>query len=93
MSAGWIETETAVDALLKEARSWGWSRSSEATIGLIHAAHLIRKLGADRVETAVYDEREVIENCTVEILRNSVTGEESVGWYRPKEGDNGHAED
>ena len=39
----------------------------------------------DKVETNIYDEVERIENCTVEILRNSITGEESVGWYRPKE--------
>ena len=29
-----------------------------------------------------YDEIETVENCTVEILRNSKTGEVSVGWYR-----------
>ena len=33
------------------------------------------------VETNIYDEKEVHENCTVEILRNSVTGEESVRWW------------
>ena len=31
-------------------------------------------------ETNIYDEEEIHENCTVQILRNSVTGEESVGW-------------
>ena len=38
-----------------------------------------------KVETNIFDECEVVENCTVEILRNSVTGETSVGWYRNKE--------
>ena len=33
-------------------------------------------------ETAVYDREEVIEGCTVQIWRNSVTGEESVGWWK-----------
>ena len=33
---------------------------------------------------AVYDQRETIENCTVEILTNSKTGEVSVGWTRSK---------
>ena len=34
------------------------------------------------VSIALFDECEVIEGCTVEILRNSVTGDESVGWWR-----------
>lgn len=29
-----------------------------------------------------FDEEEIIENVTVQIWRNSVTGEESVGWWR-----------
>ena len=33
---------------------------------------------------SVYDRRETIENCTVEILTNSKTGEVSVGWTRSK---------
>ena len=36
------------------------------------------------VEINVFDEREVHENCTVEILRNSVTGEISIGWWENK---------
>ena len=28
-----------------------------------------------------YDECEVHENCTVEVWRNSKTGEVSIGWY------------
>ena len=34
------------------------------------------------VEIAIYDECIRYPNCTVEILRNSVTGDESVGWWR-----------
>lgn len=30
----------------------------------------------------VYDKEEIIENCTVQILTNTVTGEVSVGWWR-----------
>jgi len=30
----------------------------------------------------IYDERELLPDCTVEILRNSVTGQESFGWWR-----------
>ena len=33
------------------------------------------------VSMAIYDEEEIHENCTVQVLRNSVTGEISVGWW------------
>ena len=29
-----------------------------------------------------YDREEIIENCTVQLLINSVTGNVSVGWWR-----------
>lgn len=29
-----------------------------------------------------YDREEIIENCTVQILTNSKTGEVSIGWWR-----------
>lgn len=29
----------------------------------------------------LFDEEEIIHNCTVQILRNSVTGEISIGWW------------
>lgn len=31
---------------------------------------------------AVYDEEELHHGCTVQVLRNSTTGECSVGWWR-----------
>jgi hypothetical protein len=31
---------------------------------------------------AFFDGEEIIENCTVQILTNSETGEVSVGWWR-----------
>ena len=34
-----------------------------------------------RVVLNIFDEVEVHDNCTVQILRNSATGEESVGWW------------
>lgn len=38
---------------------------------------------AEYVETEcnLFDVEEIHEDCTVQILRNSVTGEESVGWW------------
>ena len=37
--------------------------------------------GAVSVSMSIYDEEEIHRNCTVQIWRNSVTGEESVGWW------------
>ena len=36
----------------------------------------------DDVEVNMYDVEEIYDNCTVQILRNSATGEKSVGWWR-----------
>jgi len=33
------------------------------------------------IETNLYDKIETHENCTVEILHNTSTGEYSVGWW------------
>ena len=30
----------------------------------------------------VYNEEEIHENCTVQVWRNTVTGETSVGWWQ-----------
>lgn len=30
----------------------------------------------------IYDKEEIVENCTVQILTNTETGEVSVGWWR-----------
>lgn len=38
--------------------------------------------GVAPVDTNIFDEEETYPNCTVQILRNSLTGEESVGWFR-----------
>ena len=39
-------------------------------------------------EMNIFDQEEIIENCTVQILTNSVTGQVSIGWWRNKEADN-----
>ena len=33
-------------------------------------------------EISFYDEEENVENCTVQILSNSKTGDISIGWWR-----------
>lgn len=42
---------------------------------------LRRKLKEAKITTTIYDIEEIHPNCTVQILRNSVTGEISVGWW------------
>lgn len=37
------------------------------------------------VEPNIYDVEEIHENCTVQILRNSITGETSFGWWENTE--------
>lgn len=38
-----------------------------------------------KVETNIFDQEEIHHNCTVQILHNSVTGEQSVGWWKEDE--------
>ena len=38
------------------------------------------------VEPNIYDQEEIHENCTVQILKNSMTGACSVGWWENEEG-------
>lgn len=33
------------------------------------------------VETNIFDIEEIHENCTVQVLKNSITGDVSVGWW------------
>ena len=37
--------------------------------------------GVYLIETSIYDIEEIYPDCTVQVLRNSVTGEVSVGWW------------
>lgn len=34
---------------------------------------------------AIYDQEEIHHNCTVQVLRNSATGDVSVGWWKEKD--------
>lgn len=45
-----------------------------------------KKKGIVKVETNFYDKVETYENCTVQVLTNTKTGEVSVGWWRNEEG-------
>ena len=37
--------------------------------------------GIIKVDANLFDEVEIHENCTVQVLRNTVTGEVSIGWW------------
>lgn len=55
-------------------------------MGIISIEEINRKLQTlnrtkSMVETNIYDVEEIHHNCTVQILRNSVTGEQSIGWW------------
>ena len=39
------------------------------------------------VETNIYDQEEIHHGCIVQVLRNSVTGDVSVGWWKEKKGE------
>ncbi len=39
-----------------------------------------------QVETNVFDKETIYENCTIQVLTNTVTGEVSVGWWRNERG-------
>ena len=39
------------------------------------------------IETNIFDIEEIYPNCTVQVLKNSVTGEISVGWWKNEEDD------
>lgn len=44
----------------------------------------VKYAGHDQIadmELNLYDQEEIHENCTVQILRNSITGAVSVGWW------------
>lgn len=36
----------------------------------------------NKIEINIYDKEEIFENCTVQVLTNTITGEVSVGWWR-----------
>lgn len=38
-----------------------------------------------RVDAPIFDREELFPDCTVQVLTNSLTGEQSVGWWPNKE--------
>lgn len=58
---------------------------SGGAVGLVTAALLQTASDEDDMmvdSIGVYNEEEIHENCTVQVWRNTVTGETSVGWWQ-----------
>lgn len=45
-------------------------------------ATLEQTMNGGNPSVSVFDKEEIIENCTVQILSNSTTGEVSIGWWK-----------
>jgi hypothetical protein len=45
----------------------------------------IDRMKQREIEVNIYDREEIHENCTVQVLTNSVTGAVSVGWWDNEE--------
>ena len=88
--------EARIAADLDEYRSWIQKQKEQIRNGsdrpLIRASYIVAmkkvlcylrnaETIADKVETNIFDEEEIHNNCTVQILHNTVTGETSVGWW------------
>lgn len=53
----------------------------------VHEGEIIKTPTGCRMEVQMfplYDQEEIFPDCTVQVLRNSVTGETSVGWWENK---------
>ena len=58
---------------------------SGGAVGFVTAALLQTASDEDDMmldSIGVYNEEEIHENCTVQVWRNTVTGETSVGWWQ-----------
>lgn len=39
-------------------------------------------MGGETLNMNIFDKEEIYDDCTVQVLSNSITGEESVGWWK-----------
>lgn len=72
---------------LREYADWAEGNIWEVPITLPdvlrQAADLIEAQGKPILKSSnIFDQEEIHENCTVQVLKNSVTGECSVGWWK-----------
>lgn len=74
-----------------------WKESRGATIEHEYASYSGKEIKyftdvyfTTDVVTNVYDKEEIYPNCTVQVLTNTVTGEQSVGWWKNGDQSVGH---
>ena len=71
-------------ARLRELAEWAlaneWETPIDLSDRLTEAANAL-EYAQNGVDTNLYNEKEVHENVTVEVWRNSYTGKTSIGWY------------
>ena len=70
----------AIETLRRAAYS---TDDRELRQAVVIAEQCIREAGELRIEEInFFDTEEVYENCTVQVLSNSITGNVSVGWWK-----------
>lgn len=72
---------------LRELASWAERNEAGTPVDLaiiLKQAANVLEYAQHGVDSNVYDSKEVHENVTVEIWRNSETGKISFGWYKNK---------
>lgn len=63
-----------------------WENSKGATIEYNYARYLNKFIYfEEQIQSNIFDKEEVYDNCTVQILTNSITGEQSIGWWKNEE--------
>ena len=76
---------------LRELSEWAEENIWEVPIDLpdrLKQAANALEYAQNGVDTNLYDQKEVHENVTVEVWRNSYTGKASIGWYKNTKGEN-----
>lgn len=83
MQSGQINGIELLDWLRQKRNILKAQGSSERYIGqLVEIIEKVACMIGESREINLYDIEETYPNCTVQILRNSVTGDVSVGWVR-----------
>ena len=66
------------------------ARNGNLFLHTVHSvcAYVCNTMNEEVIVNNVFDECEIHENCTVEIWKNSQTGEVSIGWWENERKDN-----
>ena len=54
----------------------------DTTIVILNKLISTEQQNVENMEINIYDEEETYPDCTVQVLKNSVTGKVSVGWWK-----------